>query len=90
MTGAGVKEDLVADGWTEAFRLLFGSLRDKAPSKARLVLWAATSPLSPKLYQVGLKKYLSDKAMAHMDLAREMSLPTSKDGAGARPCRVHC
>ena len=74
MTGAGVKEDLVADGWTEAFRLLFGSLRDKAPSKARLALWAATSPLSPKLYQVGLKKYLADKAMTHMDLAREMEL----------------
>ena len=30
MTGAPVKEDLVADGWTEAFRLLFGSLREKA------------------------------------------------------------
>ena len=74
MTGARVKEDLVSDGWTEAFRLLFGSLRDKAPSKARLALWAATSPLSPKLYQVGLKKYLTDKAMAHMNLAREMEL----------------
>ena len=74
MTGARVKEDLVSDGWTEAFRLLFGSLRDKAPSKARLALWAATSPLSPKLYQVGLKKYLTDKAMTHMNLAREMEL----------------
>ena len=74
MTGAPVKEDLVNDGWTEAFRLLFGNLRDKAPSKARLALWALTSPLSPELYRHGLKKYLTDKATNYMDLAREMEL----------------
>ena len=74
MTGAPVKEDLVADGWTEAFRLLFGSLREKAPSKARMALWTLTSPLSPKLYRLGLKKYLTEKASSYMDLAREMEL----------------
>jgi cyclohexanone monooxygenase len=74
MTGAPVKEDLVNDGWTEAFRLLFGNLRDKAPSKARLALWTLTSPLSPELYRRGLKKYLTDKATSYMDLAREMEL----------------
>ena len=74
MTGAQVKEDLVSDGWTEAFRLLFGSLRDKAPSKARMALWAATAPFSPKLYQVGLKSYLTSKATDYMNLAREMEL----------------
>jgi cyclohexanone monooxygenase len=74
MTGAPVKEDLVADGWTEAFRLLFGNLREKAPSKARMALWALTSPLSPKLYRLGLKKYLTEKASSYMDLAREMEL----------------
>ena len=74
MTGARVKEDLVADGWTEAFRLLFGSLRDKAPSKARMALWAATAPFSPKLYQVGLKSYLTNKATDYMNLSREMEL----------------
>ena len=74
MTGARVKEDLVSDGWTEAFRLLFGSLRDKAPSKARMALWAATAPFSPKLYQVGLTSYLTSKATDYMNLAREMEL----------------
>jgi cation diffusion facilitator CzcD-associated flavoprotein CzcO len=74
MTGAPVKEDLVADGWTEAFRLLFGNLREKAPSKARMALWTLTSPLSPKLYRLGLKKYLTEKASSYMDLAREMEL----------------
>ena len=74
MTGARVKEDLVADGWTEAFRLLFGSLRDKAPSKARMALWAATAPFSPKFYQVGLKSYLTNKATDYMNLSREMEL----------------
>ena len=43
LTGAPVKEDLVSDGWTEAFRLLFGSLRSKAPSKFRMLSWALTS-----------------------------------------------
>ena len=74
MTGARVKEDLVADGWTEAFRLLFGSLRDKAPSKARMALWAATAPFSPKFYQGGLKSYLTNKATDYMNLSREMEL----------------
>lgn len=74
MTGAPVKEDLVADGWTEAFRLLFGNLREKAPSKARMAMWTLASPLSPKLYRLGLKKYLTEKASSYMDLAREMEL----------------
>lgn len=78
MTGAPVKQDLVSDGWTEAFRLLFGSLRDKAPSKSRMAFWAVTSPLSPKLYQVGLKNYLTEKATNFMDLAREMELADYK------------
>jgi cyclohexanone monooxygenase len=78
MTGAPVKQDLVSDGWTEAFRLLFGSLRDKAPSKSRMAFWAVTSPLSPKLYQVGLKNYLTEKATTFMDLAREMELADYK------------
>ncbi len=74
MTGAPVTEDLVADGWTEAFRLLFGSLRDKTPSKARLALWALAAPFSANFYQAGLKQHLTDKAMQHMNLAKEMEL----------------
>ncbi len=74
MTGAPVKEDLVNDGWTEAFRFLFGNLRDKAPSKARLFMWTLASPFSPELYRLGLKKYLTKKATTYMDLAREMEL----------------
>ena len=74
ITGAPVEKDLVADGWTEAFREIFGAVRDKAPSKGRLALWALTAPLSPELYSLGFKKYLTKKATTHMDLAREIEL----------------
>jgi len=74
MTGAVVKEDLVADGWTEAFRLLFGSIRDKAPSKLRLLGWAITGLVDKKRYELGLKDYLTHKAAVHMDLTRALEL----------------
>jgi cyclohexanone monooxygenase len=84
MTGAPVKKDLVADGWTEAFRLLFGSLQDKAPSKTRVAAWALMSPLSPDLYRLGMKKYLTQKATTFMDLAREMELADYQKMEGVR------
>jgi cation diffusion facilitator CzcD-associated flavoprotein CzcO len=74
MTGVPVKEDLVSDGWTEAFRLLFGNLREKAPSKWRLAAWSVGGLLSKEFYQKGIKQYLTDKATAHMDLTRQMEL----------------
>ena len=74
MTGVPVKEDLVSDGWTEAFRLLFGNLREKAPSKWRLAAWSLGGLLSKEFYQKGIKQYLTDKATAHMDLTRQMEL----------------
>ena len=74
MTGVPVKEDLVRDGWTEAFRLLFGNLREKAPSKWRLAAWSLGGLLSKEFYQKGIKQYLTDKATAHMDLTRQMEL----------------
>jgi len=74
MTGVPVKEDLVSDGWTEAFRLLFGDLREKAPSKWRLAAWSLGGLLSKEFYQKGIKQYLTDKATAHMDLTRQMEL----------------
>ena len=74
MTGAVVKEDLVSDGWTEAFRLLFGSIRDKAPSKLRLAGWAIGGLASKELFELGLKQYLTNKAAVHMDLNRALEL----------------
>ena len=74
MTGAPVKEDLVADGWTEAFRLLFGSLRDKAPTKWRMAMWALTAIGAKDFYKQGLKTYLTNKATNFMNLAEEMEL----------------
>jgi len=74
MTGVPVKEDLVSDGWTEAFRLLFGNLREKAPSRWRLAAWSLGGLLSKEFYQKGIKQYLTDKATAHMDLTRQMEL----------------
>ena len=74
MTGGMVKEDLVSDGWTEAFRLLFGSLRDKAPSKAQIFKWSVASVVSPSLYKKGFKQYMTDKVMNFMDIAKAMEL----------------
>ena len=74
MTGGMVKEDLVSDGWTEAFRLLFGSLRDKAPSKAQIFKWSVASVVSPSLYKKGFKQYLTDKVTDFMDIAKAMEI----------------
>ena len=74
LTGAPIKEDLVADGWTEAFRLLFGSIRDRAPSKLRMFSWAVTSVISPELYKLGFKQFLTNKAMTYMDVRNAMQM----------------
>ena len=74
MTGVPVKEDLVSDGWTDAFRLLFGNLREKAPSKWLLAGWALKGFFDKELYQLGIKQYLTDKAMTYMDVDRELEL----------------
>ena len=74
LTGGQVKEDLVSDGWTEAFRLLFGSLREKAPSKMKMASWAASSIFSPEMYKKGFKAYMTDKAMEAMDIRNAMQM----------------
>ena len=74
LTGGRVKEDLVSDGWTEAFRLLFGSLREKAPSKIKMASWAASSIFSPEMYKKGFKAYMTDKAMEAMDIRNAMQM----------------
>jgi cyclohexanone monooxygenase len=74
MAGVPVKQDLVNDGWTEAFRLLFGTVRDKAPSKLRIAAWALLALGSRDFYRKGAKKYLTDKAMRHMQFEKEMEL----------------
>ena len=74
LTGAPIKEDLVSDGWTEAFRLLFGSIRSRAPSKLKMLSWALTSVASPEMYKLGLKQYMTNKAMAHMDIRNAMQM----------------
>ncbi len=74
LTGAPIKEDLVSDGWTEAFRLLFGSVRAKAPSKLKMLSWALTSIASPEMYKIGLKQHMTNRAMAHMDIRNAMQM----------------
>jgi len=74
LTGGKVKEDLVSDGWTEAFRLLFGSLREKAPSKMQMAAWAAKSIFSSEMYKKGFKSYMTDKAMEAMDIRNAMQM----------------
>jgi len=74
LTGGRVKKDLVADGWTEAFRLLFGTLRNKAPSKMKMFSWAATSVFSSEMYKSGFKEYMTKKATDYMDLANAMQM----------------
>ncbi len=74
LTGQPVEEDLVSDGWTEAFRLLIDQLQDEAPSKTRLAGWALGGLFSKEMYQVGIKQYLMNKAMVHMDVERKVEL----------------
>ena len=72
-----VKEDLVFDGWTEAFRLLFGNLRNKAPSKLQMASWAVSSIFSP-MYKTGFKAYMTEKVTDAMDLRNAMQWLISK------------
>ena len=74
LAGVPVKQDLVNDGWTEAFRLLFGTVRDKAPSKLKIAYWAFLALGSRDFYRKGAKKYLTEKAMRHMQFDKEMEL----------------
>jgi cyclohexanone monooxygenase len=74
LTGGMVKEDLVSDGWTEAFRLLFGNLRNKAPSKLKMASWALSGVFSPKMYKAGFKSYMTDKVTEAMDLRNAMQM----------------
>ena len=74
LTGGMVKEDLVSDGWTEAFRLLFGSLRQKAPSKLKMAGWAVSGIFSSKLYKAGFKSYMTEKVTEAMDLRNAMQM----------------
>ena len=74
LAGMPVKKDLVRDGWTEAFRDIFGELRHFQPSKGRLALWAMTWLVSGARKERGLKQYLTDKAMVHMGLQEKMEM----------------
>ena len=74
MTGAPVKEDLVSDGWTDAFRRLFGQLQAERPSNLRLAGWALQGAFSKDLYQLGVKQYLTNRAMQYMDIERKVEL----------------
>ena len=74
LTGAPVKEDLVRDGWTDAFRNIFGALRNHAPSKARIAGWALGGLFTKDLYRLGLKAYLTRRGMEYVDAARRIEL----------------
>lgn len=74
LAGVPVKKDLVNDGWTEAFRLLFGSVREKAPSKLRIAFWALQGLARRDFYRKGAKKYLTEKAMRYMQFDKQMEL----------------
>ena len=74
MAGMPVKEDLVGDGWTEAFRHIFGGLRDEAPPRWRLALWALGGLFSQDRRERGLRQYLMTKAMDYMDFQHKMEI----------------
>ena len=69
-----VKEDLVRDGWTEAFRDIFGELRQYRPSGWRLLLWSLGWAFSSARKERGIKQYLTDKAMVEMGLQEKMEM----------------
>ncbi|MEC7381370.1 MAG: NAD(P)/FAD-dependent oxidoreductase [Pseudomonadota bacterium] len=74
LTGGQVKKDLVSDGWTEAFRLLFGNLRDKAPSRFKIGIWALISVFSIDMYRSGFRKFMTKKVSDYMDLANAIQI----------------
>ena len=74
LSGMPVKEDLVRDGWTEAFRDIFGGLRHFRPSGWRLFTWTLGWALSNARKERGLKQYLTDKAMVAMGLQEKMEM----------------
>ena len=84
MVGAPVKEDLVNDGWTEAFRTLFSGVRDLAPPKWRIGLWALLGPLNGDFYRLGVKQYVTKKVTDYMDLPRQMEIADFKKMEGIR------
>lgn len=74
LAGMPVKEDLVRDGWTEAFRDIFGELRQYRPSGWRLLLWSLGWAFSSARKERGIKQYLTDKAMVEMGLQKKMEM----------------
>ena len=74
LAGMPVKEDLVRDGWTEAFRDIFGGMRQYRPSGWRLLAWSLGWALSSARKERGLKQYLTDKAMVQMGLQEKMEM----------------
>ena len=84
MVGAPVKEDLVNDGWTEAFRTLFSGVRDLAPAKWRIGFWALFAPLNRDFYKLGLKQYVTKKVTDYMDLSRQIEIADFKKMEGIR------
>ena len=74
LAGMPVKEDLVRDGWTEAFRDIFGGMRQYRPSGWRLLAWSLGWALSSARKERGLKQYLTDKAMVEMGLQEKMEM----------------
>ena len=74
LAGMPVKEDLVHDGWTEAFRDIFGGVRQYRPSGWRLLLWSLGWALSSARKERGIKQYLTDKAMIEMGLQEKMEM----------------
>ena len=74
LAGMPVKEDLVRDGWTEAFRDIFGGVRQYRPSGWRLLLWSLGWALSSARKERGIKQYLTDKAMIEMGLQEKMEM----------------
>jgi len=74
LAGMPVKEDLVRDGWTEAFRDIFGGVRQYRPSGWRLLLWSLGWALSSARKERGIKQYLTNKAMIEMGLQEKMEM----------------
>jgi cyclohexanone monooxygenase len=74
LAGMPVKEDLVRDGWTEAFRDIFGGMRQYRPSGWRLLAWSLAWAFSSARKERGIKQYLTDKAMVEMGLQEKMEM----------------
>ena len=73
------------------FVVCLANYRSLRPSNLRMATWALQGAFSKDIYTLGLKQYLTNRAMAYMDVERKVELADfAPYGKSARTSRRHC